>query len=186
MLSALMPATQSRRRHRTLLPRRSHRKQEEGRVGRPGELACAPAEKPEVARDPDCFPFMCSRRRWVSFTQIIMSAQRKWKGMATHCSILAWRIPRTEEPGRLQSMGSQRVGHDWATNTHLRASLGGSDGEESAYNEGDPGSILGSGRSPGEENSYPLQYSCLENSMDRGAWHATAHGVTKSQTWLSS
>ena len=42
------------------------------------------------------------------------------KGMATHSSILAWRIPWTEEPGRLQSMGSQRVGHDWTVNTHTR------------------------------------------------------------------
>ena len=45
-----------------------------------------------------------------------------------------------------------------------------SDGKESACNAGDPGSIPGSGRSPGEGNGYPLQYSCLENSMDRGAW----------------
>ena len=44
---------------------------------------------------------------------------------------------------------------------------------------GDPGSIPGLGRSPGEGNGYPLQYSCLENSMDRGAWEATIHGVTK-------
>ena len=43
-------------------------------------------------------------------------------------------------------------------------------------------SIPGSGRSPGEGNGYPLQYSCLENPMDRGAWQATVHGVTKSQT----
>ena len=46
----------------------------------------------------------------------------------------------------------------------------GSDGKESTCNAGDPGSIPGSGRSPGERNGYPLQYSCLENSMDRGAW----------------
>ena len=59
---------------------------------------------------------------------------------------------------------------------------GGSDGEESAYSGGDSGSISGSGRSPGEGNGYPLQYSCLENSMDRGAWWATAHEVAKSQT----
>ena len=59
---------------------------------------------------------------------------------------------------------------------------GGSDGEESACNVGDLGSILGSGRSPGEGNDNPLQYSCLENPMDRGAWGATVHGVTKSQT----
>ena len=47
-------------------------------------------------------------------------------------------------------------------------------------------SIPGSGRSPGEGNGNPLQYSCLENSMDRGAWWATVHRVTKSQTWLST
>ena len=56
---------------------------------------------------------------------------------------------------------------------------GGSDGKESACNAGDPGSIPGSGRSPGEVNGYPLQYSCLENPMDRGALQATVHGVTK-------
>ena len=51
---------------------------------------------------------------------------------------------------------------------------------------GDTGSIPGLGRSPGEENGNPLQYSCLETSMDRGAWQATVHGVAKSQTWLST
>ena len=52
-------------------------------------------------------------------------------------------------------------------------------------NIGDLGSIPGSGRSPGEENGDSLQYSCLENPMNRGAWWATTHGVTKSQTQLS-
>ena len=47
---------------------------------------------------------------------------------------------------------------------------GGSDSKASAYNAGDPGSIPGSGRSPGDGNGNPLHYSCLENSMDRGAW----------------
>ena len=47
---------------------------------------------------------------------------------------------------------------------------GGSDGKQSAYNEGDPGSISGSGRSPGEGNGNPLQYSCLEHPMDGEAW----------------
>ena len=61
---------------------------------------------------------------------------------------------------------------------------GGSDGKESGCNEGDLGSVPGLGRSPGEENGYPLQDSCLENSMDRGTWRATVHGVTKSQTGL--
>ena len=59
-------------------------------------------------------------------------------------------------------------------------SPGGSDGEESACSAGDPGSILGSGRPPGEGNGNPLQYSCLGNPMDRGAWWATVHGVSKS------
>ena len=63
-------------------------------------------------------------------------------------------------------------------------SSGGSDGKASAYNAGDPGSISGSGRSPGEGNGNPLQYSCLENPTD-GAWKATVHGVAKSQTRLS-
>ena len=58
---------------------------------------------------------------------------------------------------------------------------GGSDGSESVYNVGDPGLIPGWGRSPGEGNDNPLQYSCLENPMDRGVWRATVHGVTKSR-----
>ena len=53
------------------------------------------------------------------------------------------------------------------------------DGKESACNARDPGSVPGSGRSPGEGNGYPLQYSCLENSMDRGAWQATFRGVER-------
>ena len=61
----------------------------------------------------------------------------------------------------------------------------GSGGTESACNVGDLGSIAGLGRSPGEGNGNPLQYSFLENSMDGGAWWATVHGVTKSQTRLS-
>ena len=59
---------------------------------------------------------------------------------------------------------------------------GGSDSKASAHDAGDPGSIPWSGRSPGEGNGNPLQYSCLENSMDGGAWWAIVHGVTKSQT----
>ena len=62
---------------------------------------------------------------------------------------------------------------------------GGSDGKESACNVGDPALILGLGRSPGEGNGNPLQYSCLENPIDRGAWRATVHGVAKSRTRLS-
>ena len=59
---------------------------------------------------------------------------------------------------------------------------GGADDKESACNAGDLGSIPGLGRSPGEGNGNPLEYSCLENSMDRGAWRATVHGITKSRT----
>ena len=62
---------------------------------------------------------------------------------------------------------------------------GGSNGKASAYNVGDLGSIPGTGRSPGGGNGNPLQYSCLENPMDRGAWQATVPGVTKSKTRLS-
>ena len=61
----------------------------------------------------------------------------------------------------------------------------GSDGKESACKAGEPGSIPGFGRSPGEGKDYPLQYCCLENSMDRGAWWATVHGVKRRWTRLS-
>ena len=76
--------------------------------------------------------------------------------MASHSSTLAWKIPWTEEPGRLWSMGSLRVGHDWATSL----------------------SCIGEG------NSNPLQCSCLENPRDGGAWWAAVYGVAQSQTWL--
>ena len=64
----------------------------------------------------------------------------------------------------------------------MNAFPGGSDSKASACNAGYPGS----GRPPGEGNGTPLQYSCLENPMDGGAWWATVHGVTKNQTWLSN
>ena len=62
---------------------------------------------------------------------------------------------------------------------------GGSEDKASACNAGDPGLIPGLGRSPGEGNGNPLQYSCLENPMDRGARRSTVHGVAKSWTRLS-
>ena len=64
--------------------------------------------------------------------------------------------------------------------------LGGSHGTESACNAGDPGLIPELGRSLGEGNGNPLQCSCLGNPIDRGAWWATVHGVTKSRTRLST
>ena len=81
--------------------------------------------------------------------------------MAPHSSTLAWKIPWTEDPGRLQSMGSLRVGHDWATSLSRI----------------------------GEGNGNPLQCSYLENPKDRGAWWAAVYGVAQSRTrlkWLSS
>ena len=74
---------------------------------------------------------------------------------------------------------SGSVGKDY------RGFLGGSEVKASACNAGDLGSIPGSGRSPEEGNGNPLQYSCLENPMDVGAWWATVHGVAKSRIQLS-
>ena len=75
-----------------------------------------------------------------------------------------------------------RHGDPLDSNTHLTGFPGGSGGNESARNAGNPGLIPGSGRSAGEGNGYPLQYSCLEYSMDRGASQAKVHGITKSWT----
>ena len=79
------------------------------------------------------------------------------------------------------STGKEWVGQNWR-------SVGlpcGSDSKASAYNSGHPGSIPVSGRSPRRGNGNPLQYSCLENHIDQGAWWATVHGVAKSRTQLS-
>ena len=74
----------------------------------------------------------------------------------------------------------------WQIILHFKVYFpGSSDSKASAYNVGDLGLIPGSGRSPGEGNSNPFQYSCLENTMDQGAWGATVHGVAKSWAWLS-
>ena len=78
--------------------------------------------------------------------------------MAPHSSTLAWKIPWMEEPGRLQSMGSQRVGPNSATSLSL--------------------SCIGEG------NGNPFQYSCLENPGDGGAWWAAIYGAAQSQTRL--
>jgi len=70
--------------------------------------------------------------------------------------------------------------------TGHKVTPGGSDCKESACNAVDAGLIPGLGRSPGEGNGNPLQYSCLGNSMDRGDWQAAVHGAAKSRTWLSN
>ena len=128
--------------------------------------------------------------------------------MAPHSSTLAWKIPWTKEPRRLQSMGSRRVGHDWATSLSLftvmhwrrrwhpiplphgqRSLVGCSPwGQE----ESDPAEPLHFDFSLswiGEGNGNPLQCSCLENPRDRGAWWAAVYGVAQSWAqlkWLSS
>ena len=87
------------------------------------------------------------------------------KAMAPHSSTLAWKIPWTEEPDGLQSMGSLRVGHDWATSLYFSLSC------------------------IGEGNGNPLQCSCLENPRDGGPWWAAVSGVAQSRTrlkWLRS
>ena len=83
---------------------------------------------------------------------------------------------------------NQDAGHIELGPTLMTLSMGfpgGSDGKESACNAGDPGSILGLRRSLREGNGYPLEYSCLKNFMDRGAWQAADRRVAKSQTRLS-
>ena len=80
--------------------------------------------------------------------------------MAPHSSTLAWKIPWSEEHGELQSMGSLRVGHDWATPFHFSVSC------------------------IGEGNGNPVQCSCLENPRHRGAWWAAVYGVAQSSTRL--
>ena len=82
------------------------------------------------------------------------------KAMAPHSSTFAWKIPWKEEPGRLQSMGSLRVRHDWATSFHFSLSC---------IREG---------------NGNPLQCSCLETPRDGGAWWAAVYGVAQSRTRL--
>ena len=104
------------------------------------------------------------------------------KAMAPHSSTLAWKIPWMEEPGRLQSMGSHRVGHD---RSDLAAAAILPSGKEVTCKTGDPGDvglIPGSGRSFGVGKGNPLQYSCLENLMDKGAWQLRVHEVCKSWT----
>ena len=113
------------------------------------------------------------------------SGRSPGEGTSNPLQYSCWEIPWTEETGRLQSMGW----HDWVTQQQEHNKVGGGlpwwlSGKEFTYNAGNLGLIPGSWRSPGERNDNPLQYSCLRNAMDRGAWWARVHGVTKSQTQL--
>ena len=126
--------------------------------------------------------------------------------MAPHSSTLSWKIPWTEEPGRLQSMGLRRVGQNWVTSLSLHFPA--LEKEMATHSSvlawripgtGEPGGLLSMGlhragynwsnlaaavaaelgRSHGVGNGNPTQYSCLENDMDRRAWWATVHGAAE-------
>ena len=111
-----------------------------------------------------CFYYLHFIGNWISetlnnlpeITKSVVAKPGFELAMATHSSALAWKIAWTEEPGRLQSMVSWRVGHDWATSL-------------SCIREG---------------NGNPLQCSCLENPRDSGAWWAAVYGVSQSRTRL--
>ena len=98
-------------------------------------------------------------------------------------------IYKTETDSQKTNLRIPEVGRgrkDLGIDIYTLGSLGGSDGEESACNTRDPALIPGSGRSPGEENGYPLQCSCLENPMDREAWHTQSSSVQFSSLQLFS
>ena len=132
-------------------------------------------------------------RAWLSDFTFTFHFHALEKEMATHSSVLAWRIPGTGEPGGLPSMGLHRVGHNWIDlaavlpgNSHGRRSLVGcsprgrteSDTTERLHFHFSLSCI-------GEGNGNPLQYSCLKNPWDREAWRATVHGVAESWTQLN-
>ena len=112
--------------------------------------------------------------------------------LITFTSTTPW-IPHHQAPIHVSSHSSfppHPHPHKWEYHTAKGGEgfPGGSDNKQSAHNTGDLGLIPGSGRSPGEQNGNSLQYSCLENSMDRGVWWATTHGVTKQSDtteWLT-
>ena len=120
-------------------------------------------KKPKASRRKD---LMRSRNQWPKKEKrktVEKIRGQKWaleKAMAPHSSTFAWKIPWTEEPGRLQSMGS--LESDTTERLHFHFSL----------------SCTGGG------NGNPLQYSCLENPRDGGAWWAAVYGVAQIRTWL--
>ena len=110
-----------------------------------------------------------------------------WASRPQISSLLLPALSASAEITPKTCIARQDTGHPVKVELHIHKGFsGGSDSKESACNAGELGSIPGSGRSPGEGNGNPLQCSSLENSMDRGAWQATVHGVKKSQTQLSN
>ena len=118
----------------------------------------------------------------------------QWEGSCSAQRGPGWAEPSPPAPRRAMYGGmdenhGRTMGvpwkHPWPSVGYAYHLRGGSDGQESDCNGVDAGSIPGSGRSPGKGNDNPLQYSCLENLMDRGAWQDTVHGVTKSHIRLS-
>ena len=119
---------------------------------------------------------------WTSFSKLLQLYFGFWRkgvcqrqGTKVFCA-----FPCAEMAAWVTAEGKQGL---WA---FLAASQHDSVCKEYTCNSGDSGSIPGLGRCPGGGNGNPRQYSCLENSMDRGAWRATDHGVVKSQPWLST
>ena len=112
-----------------------------------------------------------------------------WDHSANHSSIAACRVPWTEEPGRLQSMGSESDTTEWARD-HWTSQVARvvKNPPANAGDARDPSLIPGSGRSSGVGNGNTLQYSCLGNSMNRGDWWATVHRVPELDTtkWLNT
>ena len=97
---------------------------------------------------------------FIALSYLVIFRYYLGKAVAPHSSTLAWKIPWTEEPDRLQSLGSLRAGHEWVTSLSLSLSC------------------------IGEGNGNPLQCSCLENPRDGGAWGAAVYGVAQSRTRL--
>ena len=129
--------------------------------------------------------------RWMSFISSCIKwpqawwlkiTQMYWVGQNVSVGDYS-KLEQTFWPTQYYNSGGQSP--KWASLGNIRGFPGGPDGKESACNVGDPGLTPGPRRSPGEGNGYPLQYSYLDNSMDRGSWWATVHGIARSQKWLS-
>ena len=122
-------------------------------------------------------------------TYVTGSLQRRHRDALSHILRFIW----YQHPLPYCTPGNRPYFCSLSLTCHMISSIsydmgfrGGSEGKASACDEGDPGLIPGSGRSPGEGNGNPLQYACLENPTDRGVWWATVHGVAKSQTRTSA